>query len=193
MKTQKNMSNSIKNNIITGDILGKCIYSCNKRAKNCRDQAREYRRSHAYQYAATYTQEKERYYRLKDQLLSIVEPICIHKETFIGEFFEREEGFWYEANVINYYYVYKVGGYTFHSPIRSDQLENGALTEEAKKGLPVIEIPQLVTTGCSTDEIISMQFVYKVLSLIESGNFTYIPIISQEYISDIENEGNKTA
>ena len=43
MRTPKKYLDSIDNSVITKEILVECLYSVNKRAKNCRDKEREYR------------------------------------------------------------------------------------------------------------------------------------------------------
>lgn len=53
MRTPKEYTENLKNNIITESMLLDCLYSANKRAKNYRDKAREYRayyRSNRYAY-----------------------------------------------------------------------------------------------------------------------------------------------
>lgn len=175
MKTPKHMVEALKKGILTDEILGACIYSCNKRAKNCRDQARDYRENHAWKYAVSYTCNKEYYYSMKDRFLSIVEPECIHVETFIKEWHDPYGMLTGIKEITLYYYFYRVGKYSFHSPIPKAQIQGGTITEEAKKGLQVTKIPHLQTYGHSTDDLLSVQFCRKVLALIESGHFTYSP------------------
>ena len=43
METPKEYSKNLKNNILTTEMLIDCLFSVNKRAKNCRDKEREYR------------------------------------------------------------------------------------------------------------------------------------------------------
>lgn len=43
MRTPKEYSENMKNSIITMEMLGDCLFSVNKRAKNCRDQERKFR------------------------------------------------------------------------------------------------------------------------------------------------------
>lgn len=45
MRTPKEYSENLKNGIITAEMLEACLFSVNKRAKNCRDKIREYRRN----------------------------------------------------------------------------------------------------------------------------------------------------
>ena len=57
-----------------------CLYSVNKRAKNFRDKAQSY---HYNPYYRGYYQEEDmdRYYGYKDQFLNLLTPVCIHNKT----------------------------------------------------------------------------------------------------------------
>ena len=80
MRTPKEYTNNIKNHIITKQMLLDCLYSSNKRAKNWRDKEREYR--HSYDYYGNEEKAREQknaYYEQKDIMLSILHPVCIHK------------------------------------------------------------------------------------------------------------------
>ncbi len=61
---------------------------------------------------------------------------------------------------------YDVGGRTFHSPVSEQQLGK-------YEYLRVKDIDQLRTEGKEIGELVSTQFVNKVISLIESGNYRY--------------------
>ena len=78
MKTPKEYTKNLKNHIITEDMIGDCLYSVNKRAKNFRDKAYAYR--HSYYHGHSQREDMDRYYGYKDQLLSFFEPVCIHKQ-----------------------------------------------------------------------------------------------------------------
>ena len=60
-----------------------------------------------------------------------------------------------------------VGDKSFHSPI-------DGYTKEAYPNLPEIEIEGLKTYGHEIEDLVSVQFVTKVVNLIESGNFKYV-------------------
>lgn len=97
MKTPKEYRDNLLNHIITKQMLVDCLYSVNKRAKNYRDKEREqraYSRCHRYVDNSAFIEgareKKLEMYRMKDMLLQILTPICIHKE-FIGYETER----WY--------------------------------------------------------------------------------------------------
>lgn len=98
MQTPKEWSENLKNSIITEEMLGAAAYSVNKRAKNCRDQKREYRhRYDKYHTAERYEAKEQEYYRQKEQLLSVVQPICIHCEHQGYEkirHYDYEQGFY---------------------------------------------------------------------------------------------------
>ena len=77
MRTPKEYTNNIKNHIITKQMLLDCLYSSNKRAKNWRDKERD---------------------EQKDIMLSILHPVCIHKEL-LG--YERRRIYDYEDDLVN--------------------------------------------------------------------------------------------
>lgn len=161
MKTPKKYNESIKRGMITKEILGDCIYSCNKRAKNARDKIRYYRRNpyragiRYYDVIEKYENDKEKYYGMKEKLLSILTPKCIHKECINGEY--------------NYYLFYDFGyNHTFHTPIKYMDMK------EKYKELDVLKIDTLMTEGASIDNLVSVQFVNKVINLIYSGDYELI-------------------
>lgn len=210
MKTPKEYTNNLKNNIITKEMLLTCLYSSNKRAKNYRDkerQYREYRKFNRYFYdkydnEGKMKEKKEEYYKQKEILLSIINPICIHKELYGYEkeriydyekrykkylkkgLFVWENCFWNseigceiwfgdielkDSPLYHYYYFYDLGmEYTFHSPIDEDELE----TIISEKRLKIVEIDQLNTEGKEITNLISNQFVIKVIKLIQTKNYT---------------------
>lgn len=80
------------------------------------------------------------------------------------------------------YYLFRVlGDHSFHSPIDKSDLEN-------YKDLPVISIDSLITHGESVLELCSMQFVDKIIALIDSGSYTYTHTdhADQDYIKSAE-------
>lgn len=192
MKTPKEYNDNLKNKVITSEMLGTSLYSVNKRAKNCRDKKRNYRYSY-YDYGSKYEEQEQEYYRIKDQLLMLCKPACIHKQpiTKRERIYSYEEEFYKldESQVIyeNEYYdrdtheviefkdiyvteylyflYYKVNEYSFHTPI---------YTIDSFKDLEIKEIEELVTFGRNTQDLLSVQFVKKVLALIESGEYKLI-------------------
>lgn len=101
MKTPLEYTKNLKNHIITPQMLLDCLYSSNKRAKNWRDKEQEYRefyRSSRYSYdkydnEAKAREKKLKYYKQKEIMLSVLQPVCIHREC-IG--YERHRIYDYE-------------------------------------------------------------------------------------------------
>ena len=205
MQTPKEYINNLNNKIITESMLEQCLFSVNKRAKNYRDKAKVYYKEiknnyylyDKYNYIEKYTNKKEEYYAMKEILLKLLSPICIHKQI-IGYKRKRiydydkefkninddnivwSNSFWnYEKGkrtyfvdvetdeqMINYYLFYKTKNYSFHQPIDENELN--------KFQLDIITINKLNTKGKDIHELISLQFVKKVIELIESNHYTYI-------------------
>lgn len=195
MQTPKEYTNNLKNGIVTETMLSDCIYSCNKRAKNWRDkeaQIRDYFKSHYYatdnyNYEERAMEKKMEYYEMKETMLELLKPVCIHREVSVKTFWLHETktpwestavrtGDWdysdwggkvyeYRSEREKHYLYYKCGNHSFHTPIDS--------TEEYPD-LPVIELEDGLTThGADTDGLLSMQFVKKVLALVETGKYTF--------------------
>ena len=215
MRTPKKYTKNLKDCVLTKQMLIDCLWSVNKRAKNFRDKEREYRnycqnmRYYNHYFYDKYNNvekckaKKELYYEQKEIMLSILTPVCIHKEQygfereriydyekrykkleksglFVWEncYFDHDNGreVWFgdielrDKPLYHYYLFYDIGGgHTFHTPIDSSDIE--------KTKLPVIEIEQLETEGHDIVDLISCQFVDKVIELIQSG----------EYILKLEN------
>ncbi len=199
MRTPKEYITNVKNHIITKQMLLDCLYSSNKRAKNWRDKEREYRHKRDYYGNEEKAREqKDSYYKQKDIMLSILRPVCIHKE-FLG--YERERIYDYEDEYetylgqyvwencyydhdehrmvyfgdielrehprYNYYLFYDIGGnHTFHTPIDEEDIKF--------YGLNVVEIDHLETYGYEVTDLISNQFVKKVINLIQTENYEYV-------------------
>lgn len=168
MKTPKKFTDLLKQNIITYEMLGYCIYSCNKRAKNYRDKAREYRhyRYAKYNYEENATEQKEKYYMEKADLLSILKPTCIHK-------IQQER---YDEMMDIYFLNYDVYGFSFHS----DELSSYELKEHSD--LEIKDIGDLNTTGRDINDLISTQFVEKVLKLIETKQYVLAYALPQDIL-----------
>jgi hypothetical protein len=199
MKTPKEFQVNLKQGIITKEMLGACLYSVNKRAKNCRDKEREYRSRYRYNdkydTAGKYMEKKNEYYSQKDMMLTLLEPDCIHAEPYekrvryydyeeefetyadkdlenCGCYWDRDlktEVYFVDAyfTEYRYYLFYDFKDFSFHTPINEEDLEK-------YKELEVKKIGYLVTKGHDVDELISIQFVKKLLLLIENNKFTYV-------------------
>lgn len=204
MRTPEEYTKNLKDHIITSQMLNDCLYSTNKRAKNWRDQERKYREYNhdKYHNEEKVRDKKEAYYAQKECLLSVIKPICIHREEFThmervrvydyedeyeelkeqGEFF-HENGYYdnelheyvsfgdiyvEDDPTYRYYLFYDIGGdHTFHTPISEDELSKYA-------DLEIVDIGSLQTYGAAIDDLISVQFVNKVVALVKSNDYKYI-------------------
>ncbi len=208
MRTPAAYTKNLKEHVITSDMLMNCLYSSNKRAKNWRDKEREYRekyRNNRYAYDKYDSEERAReqkktYYAQKETMLSVLQPVCIHRETIrkefrkriyeyeddyleclnsgkffhTGEYFDQEMqeyvefgDVWDEDTYWHYYLFYDVGAdHTFHTPIEEDDVE--------LYNLPIIDIENIETVGHDISDLLSNQFVSKVVALILSKDFKYI-------------------
>ncbi len=208
MKTPAAYTKNLQNHIITKQMLLDCLYSSNKRAKNWRDKEREYRdkyRNNRYLYDKYDSEErareqKESYYRQKEVMLSVLEPVCIHREKVVNqrrrriydyeeEYFEclnaglfiYENGYYdseeheyiefgdilEEITNTHYYLFYDIGGnHTFHTPINEGEVE--------MHNLPIVDIEKLNTSGDDIADLVSNQFVTKVVKLIIDDDFEYV-------------------
>lgn len=203
MRTPKEYTDNIKNGVITTSMLEAALYSVNKRAKNYRDAAQEtrYKYGRYSKYANSSDWKKNDFYSKKDKLLSILKPICIHKEfagyertriydyeqhyadrqfyawvhnqiVWENYYFDHDTGMYVEffdvedrsQKKYRYYLYYNVGHHTFHTPVNN--LE--------KYNLPVKEIDTLDTYGDDYLDLCSVQFVDKVIALINSGEYKYV-------------------
>lgn len=134
-------------------------------------------------------------------MLSVLKPVCIHRETIYNQrreriydyedeyeeylnadaFFHTGEYWDNDLNeyvqfgdvyldcdpVYHYYLFYDVGGnHTFHTPINEEDL--------FLYDMEVKDINQLYTTGDDIADLLSNQFVTKVVDLIKSEDFKLI-------------------
>lgn len=202
METSKEYANNIKNKIITDAMLQDCLYSVNKRAKNCRDKERQYRSTRYEKYGSIerYHEKKEQYYKQKEILLTVLQPKCIHKE-FLG--YERERIYDYEDEYYTYsgefiwencYWDDELGYEVWFGDIELKdspifhyylfyELGNRSFHTpieewDVKKypELQTVEIKKIVTYGDKIQGLVSPQFVRKVISLIESKEYKYVSV-----------------
>ena len=166
MKTPKYMIEAIQNKVITEEILGACTYSCNKRAKNCRDKEQEYRTQFDYYGNGRKNRlKKDNYYHMKDTFLSLVTPVCVHTAIESRDFYDGRD-YIGVYKVKRFYLYYKVGEYGFHQPIKE---------KEIPADLPREDIGEFTTYGKNIKDLLSTDYCKKVLALIESGDYQYIP------------------
>lgn len=198
MRTPIEFQNNMKEHRITEEMLELSLYSVNKRAKNCRNQIRKYRHSYS-QYASDYIENYEEkmrtYYAQKEIMLSLLKPKCIHIVHRHHEYRNRIYEYDYEYKSIKdkdviyensyvddmngkvvhfkdvieeddedeYYLFYETSHYSFHQPIDDiDEFSN----------LESYEI-DLITDGRDIHELISHQFVKKIVELIQSKQYIY--------------------
>lgn len=197
MKPPKEYLKNMKNHTITEKMLSDCLFSINNRALNSRDN--EYKYTHyvldPYGNANKYRKKKQEYYSMKRVLLSLLEPAHIQK----GEVLQRKRTYDYEegyeeilesGNYVNnsgfydpdrkehvefvvqmipetvYYLVYQVGNCSFRLPIQqSDVIRRPDLDVKDAGRIPPVY-------GDITVDMLSVQFVEKVLKLVKSGNYT---------------------
>lgn len=133
-------------------------------------------------------------YELKQKLLFFCKPTCIHKE-FIGfnrirtydyqkkykninddevvwqncyYDYDKDREVWFKDvedinnPIYHYYLFYDFDKRSFHSPI--SELE---LIQKKYSDLKILEIDQIITYGKQIDDLMSMQFVRKVLEVLE--------------------------
>lgn len=206
MRTPQNYTQLVNDKKITNEMIAECIYSVNKRSKNHRDKIRKYKDDRYNRYTVRNIEnaedEMEKYYTMKEEMLTVFEPSLIH-EQYVGEekkrVFSTEEdydkllqeksndilrkGSYYDdENSIEveffdyklgrkkylYFLFYEIEEYSFHLPISE---------QKAKKytKLQIKEIDQdFKTHGANIEGLLSTQFVNKVLSLLESGDYTIV-------------------
>ncbi|QWT54240.1 hypothetical protein [Eubacterium sp. MSJ-33] len=167
MTTSTQYIKNLKQKIITSKMLEDALYSCNKRAKNCRDKQEEYRRwrlscryertyyNDKYDNEGKYREKKEHYYNMKSCFLRLLEPCAIHVH-------ELENG------EKRYMLFYELENHSFHSPISF---------EDAKKrtDLPIKTLDaSFYTFGRDIQELLSVQFTEKMYDLILSGDYTLV-------------------
>lgn len=166
MRTPKRFKRQFKNCIVTDDMLGACAYSCEKRERIYCNKMRHYRRARKWFKAEEMNQKMEEYEIMKETILDLYDPICIHVEEV--EFNYCDDFCEYTDCVVNYYLYYEIGGYCFHQLIPKEQIDYT---------LPIVEIEPLISTYPSPKSLLSAQFCYDVYGLVFGGRYTYIPYL----------------
>lgn len=213
MKPSKEYLKNLKNHTITEQMLSDCIYSINNRALNSRDN--EYKYTHyipdTYGNANKYRKKKLEYYGMKKVLLSVLEPSHIQK----GEVLQRRRTYDYEdgyedilrsGNYVNnsgfydpdrkehvefvvqmipqtvYYLTYTVSNRTFRVPLAEAEIEK-------YPDLEVVDVGRITPVyGDITADMLSVQFVEKIVLLIKSRNYTLIFENNTEQKTEEKNE-----
>ena len=197
MTPPKEYLKNLKNHTITEQMLSDCLFSVNNRALNSRDNEHKYIHyiPDPYGNANKYRKKKQEYYSMKRVLLSVLEPAHIQK----GEVLQRKRIYDYEegygeilksGNYINnsgfydpdrrehvefvvqmipdtvYYLTYTVSNRTFRVPLAEAEIEK-------YPDLEIVDVGRITPVyGDITADMLSVQFVEKVLKLVKSGNYT---------------------
>lgn len=146
-----------------------------------------------------YKEQEEEYYRQKDFLLKkALDPNCIHevirqkeertryydydekfeelgdKAIYRNGYFNREERLYVEfidvleiSEEREYYFFYRLKNRTFHLPISTSQMDSAV----KEVGIKVESIKMLETTGKEITDLVSTQFILKVLEVVINGEF----------------------
>ena len=216
MKTPTEYKKNLDKGIVTRQMLSDCLFSVNKRAKNYRDKLREereyLRRAYRYSYFSYDNTEKleakrDEYYRMKEQLLTHISPVCIHQEPqqrririsscdfenmkqFDKQYkqdlkaeriiYENSYKDWDTDEVVYFYNIYEIvpayylyydlgTGHTFHTPI--DESEIAKYMKQYRINVVKLDEP-IITYGEDIDDLISVQFVRKVITALDDGTAT---------------------
>lgn len=181
MKKSNQIRKHLEKGEVTNEMLGMAAFSYNKRAKNMRDQEREWRDyyRHNRYYKDTYgtvdkyMEKKEEYYRRKDECLAFAEPTALHivERTRIMREWDAEREC-YEAvdsvSFYEYYLLYTIGTYRFHHPITQEEFS------ELKNRLPVEDIGNLDTEGEDIEELMSVQTADKIRNGLKTGTYRLV-------------------
>ena len=166
MTTPRSYVQNLKKGIITMDMFEQALYSCNKRAKNYRDKQQIYRETRImyksqgkyyndiYKTEENSRYEKEKFYDWKEELLKLVKPDAVHMLK-------------HENGKIEYFLFYEFRNHGFHSPIKSDDLKEW-------KDMPIVNLDKLNTEGRCINDLLSAQFVHKMLQLIWTGEYELV-------------------
>lgn len=207
MRTPQEFTKNLNNGIITTEMLNQCLYSVNKRAKNYRDEKRQYYGK----YRDMAEGKEESFYKRKEKLLSILKPVCIHKSrvgyerTRVYDYEQHFDKRYLKALILgkvahtgsyldrdNYVEVFFFDEYDFGKPRElyflfyelGTRSYHTPISNPKKYDLPIKEIGRLETEGDDYTSLISVQFVDKVINLIKSGDYIYKetePTVSQHY------------
>lgn len=213
MKPPKEYLKNLKHHTITEQMLSDCLFSVNNRALNSRDS--EYKYTHyvpdTYGNANKYRKKKLEYYGMKKVLLSVLEPSHIQK----GEVLQRKRTYDYEegyedilksGNYVNnsgfydpdrkehvefvvqmipetvYYLTYTLSNRTFRVPLEEFEIKQ-------YPDLEVVDVGRITPVyGDITADMLSVQFVEKILLLIKNRNYTLIFENNTEQETEVKDE-----
>ena len=213
MKPPKEYLKNLKHHTITEKMLSDCIYSINNRALNSRDNEHMYIHyiPDPYGNANKYRKKKQEYYSMKRVLLSVLEPAHIQK----GEVLQRKRTYDYEegyedilksGNYVNnsgfydpdrkehvefvvqmipetvYYLTYTLSNRTFRVPLEESEIKQ-------YPDLEVVDVGRITPVyGDITADMLSVQFVEKILLLIKNRNYTLIFENNTEQETEVKDE-----
>lgn len=213
MKPPKEYLKNLKHHTITEKMLSDCLFSVNNRALNSRDN--EYKYTHyisdPYGNANKYRKKKQEYYSMKRVLLSVLEPSLIQRGEVLQHkrIYDYEEG--YEeilksGNYVNnsgfydpdrkehvefvvqmipqtvYYLTYTLSNRTFRVPLEESEIKQ-------YPDLEVVDVGRITPVyGDITADMLSVQFVEKILLLIKNRNYTLIFENNTEQETEVKDE-----
>ena len=213
MTPPKEYLKNLKNHTITEQMLSDCLFSVNNRALNSRDN--EYKYTHyipdPYGNANKYRKKKQEYYSMKRVMLSVLEPSLIqrgevlqHKRTYDYE--EGYEEILKSGNYVNnsgfydpdrkehvefvvqmipqtvYYLTYTLSNRTFRVPLEESEIKQ-------YPDLEVVDVGRITPVyGDITADMLSVQFVEKILLLIKNRNYTLIFENNTEQETEVKDE-----
>lgn len=213
MKPPKEYLKNLKHHTITKQMLSDCLFSVNNRALNSRDS--EYKYTHyvpdPYGNANKYRKKKQEYYSMKRVLLSLLEPSHIQK----GEVLQRKRTYDYEegyeeilksGNYVNNsgfydperrehvefvvqmipetvcYLTYTVSNRTFRVPFAEAEIEK-------YPDLEIVDVGRITPVyGDITADMLSVQFVEKIVQLIKGGKYELIFQNNTEQETEVKDE-----
>jgi hypothetical protein len=182
--------------------INKRAKNCRDKKNEYYIKSRGFNANYNYENVDKYKEQEQSYYQQKDFLIKkLLQPRCIHKESVIksrrvryyeyednyskfqdqaiyeNEYFDKEaEGYIsfidviVKENIDNYYLFYKTKNYSFHIPISNEEAQ-----DYMDNNCDIVSINQLTTEGKEITELLSIQFVNKLMELVQKEDFIFIP------------------
>ena len=154
MEVKQQWLDHINKGFISAEVLGACIYTCNKRAKNERDIEYDLRAREQIHEANQHKKGKKAYYRTKMILLRLVRPKCIH---IVRHMTPHDEYYYVDER---YYLYYEIGSYSCHRPVPKENLPR-------YRYLPQIDVGGMYIEGADDTDLLPQDFVDMVAEQIE--------------------------
>lgn len=204
MQTPKEYISNLKQSKLTIDMINDCLFSFNKRAKNCRDQKRAYAYDWKYHTGDKYEEKEKEYYKKKQEILDKLfkEPKCIHfqKISKRKRIYDYDKSYgkhkdkdivwsncymdWHDCREVHFYDILVPNGklYFLYYEL-GDRSYHTPIDEEIyKKEYKDYKIEELIdfeTFGEDVNELLSAQFSNKIYDFIMSKDNIWEYIISQ--------------